>query len=350
MRGTRVETERRVEQYEEASGEIEPLERIGEERAREIMEQTELDLPSTGPTVARGALELAGLAPQYEMSLDGRGMAFSPTYEIGGGRKAVVGYIENDEGKMVARSYYRSNSQGLWRYLPDYKSENGEITQYGKGVGEESVTLPIELQKVLNEIGESGNQQLSTDRVTVKPEQMFVSLARKQGDREGEYYREVETKIEGAPEFDVFLDVDEEVSPPDGFHVAPEQEPDFSHETDSYQTRNEMYGEMEVNVYESRDGNFRYAFYSDTKGRSWIGQIDTKGKVMATGLRQTHASGGPLTTPAMEYRTQAGEYGDSSISEGPYEDMYKNYNSKMKIIQDYEKSRVDKLGTERKVA
>lgn len=64
-------------------------------------------------------LEAEGLGPNYVTNVEGREVALSDIFELPGGRAAVEAYVPTEEGVKV-RSYYRSNSQGVWRYLPDY--------------------------------------------------------------------------------------------------------------------------------------------------------------------------------------------------------------------------------------
>ena len=55
----------------------------------------------------------------------------------------------------VARSFYRSNSHGIWRYIPDYMMNNwDEVTTYGKGFDAKSLNLPFGVQMALTEIRE----------------------------------------------------------------------------------------------------------------------------------------------------------------------------------------------------
>jgi hypothetical protein len=57
------------------------------------------------------------------------------------------------------------------------------------------------------------------------------------------------------------------------------------------------------------------------------------------GVRKKWVKGENLTTPAYEYFTQDGGYGNTSKTNGRYVDMFKNYLSKVPVIQEYCKSR-----------
>jgi hypothetical protein len=330
--GERAAGERQVEAGTELSEEkqvgieAEPLEEIGEERAREILAETEFDVAPGEQQLTGRALGEIGLRPRYETALEGRKMAFSSAYNVDS-REAVMAYVWDDESKPVARSFYRSNSQGVWRYLPDYETdENGNVTRYGKGMTEDSVTLPIELQKTLNQIERDGNKRLHTE---VDPEQIMVATARRYGDETGDYYDEGVQEAE----FEVRADA----SGP----VKEAQWPDFAKRIDNYEMDTDIYGRVTVSVYPSKDGELKYAFNRDEMGRSWISQIDINASVTATGVRQEYVDGGMLTTPAMEYESQANGYGNAAITKGSYLDMYTNLLSKMEVIQKFEKAQAD---------
>lgn len=85
------------------------------------------------------------LGPKYKAQIENQEINLSDIYELGGGRVAAMAYVPTDEGVKV-RSYYRSNSQGVWRYLPDYarQERTGEgLSWYGKSHAEEATTLPM---------------------------------------------------------------------------------------------------------------------------------------------------------------------------------------------------------------
>jgi len=98
--------------------------RLSPEQGRELLRQARVDGDvwqergrnyQLTPTI----LEADGMEPKYVTNVEGRGIALSDVYELPGGRSAVEAYVPTENGVKV-RSYYRSNSQGVWRYLPDY--------------------------------------------------------------------------------------------------------------------------------------------------------------------------------------------------------------------------------------
>lgn len=221
----------------------------------------------------------------------------------------------------------------MWRYLPDYTTREGKINWFGKGHGEESVTLPFAFQKALSEV---------TDQRVLKvqnPDLVFAGTSRKAW-RESDlktYYKEVDAhpvKLNG----DIYPEGHDKI-PPSEVGLGPNgQEPDFKRVVASWTESNLVDNRMiKINVFASQDGNFRYAFLTDGKGRSWIGGIENNSPIGSTALRKDWVLGGDLTTPSIEYFIQSGGYGTPDPEIIPYVDMYPRYVSKIPIIQDYER-------------
>ena len=142
---------------ETTRGELETVsvEKVGEEEADKVMSKVEIEAdPFNSRQLTPGDLKEEGLAPRSKVSVGGKTFLFSPAYDLSRGHIGVVAYVEREEG-FVARSYYRSSSHGLWRYLPDYIPVEDKIKFYGKGHSSESVTLPIVLQEALADVVEN---------------------------------------------------------------------------------------------------------------------------------------------------------------------------------------------------
>lgn len=98
--------------------------RLSKERSNELLRKAKID---GDPWYEGGrnyqltpkSLKEQGLGPSYTTTVGGREIALSDIFELSGGRVAVEAYIPTQDGVKV-RSYYRSNSQGVWRYLSDY--------------------------------------------------------------------------------------------------------------------------------------------------------------------------------------------------------------------------------------
>lgn len=274
-----------------------------------------------------------GLLPKYKIRIGDSLVWFSSCYEFVGGRVAVVAYVEK-QGKIVARSYYLSNSQGVWRYLPEYDENEGKLVWLGKGHGEESITLPSEMQEALSLILTEGTLTLRN------PNFIFAGTAQKSGNR-GIFYQEIQSiprRLEGG-----FYPKSGKTRP-EQISLSPTHSPDFTKLLSSWKQKTTLYGLVTFEVFPSRDGSLKFMFCRDTAGRVWIGGIEDSSEIQSTGLRRSWIEGGDLVTPAYEYKTstadQTGGYGNGRMKKGPYVDMYEKYLRNIPVIQEYLKARV----------
>jgi len=277
-------------------------------------------------------LEQAGLLPHHRMEAEGRTVWFSQAYDLGRGRAAVVGYAQNDDGSVVARSYYRSNSQGVWRYLPQYsQGEHGGINWYSKGHGEESVTLPAAFQEGLTRSLEDDGELLALDYETTQT--VFAGTARHLGSEGTVYHRlvsEYPQQLLNMPNAGFGR-----LPSPESLQPVYEQSPRFDRILSSWEQDTELYGRVVCEQIPSMDGTLRYIFSRDARGRAWISSIENGSPIESTGLRQQWMTGGALATPAYEYAQQSGGYGNESDRKSSYVDMFEGYLSKIPTIQAY---------------
>ncbi|MDO8571334.1 MAG: hypothetical protein Q7R79_01515 [bacterium] len=321
----------------ERAQEVSPME-VSEEEAKKMLENLEIHGGDfNGKYLTKEILEKSGLSPKYRVRVGDMDVCLSSqAYDLGGGRPAVVGYIEKD-GKMVPRSFYRSNSQGVWRYLPNYELKDGDIKWYGKGYGEESATLPIPLQEFLSSITQFDEQ---IARVA-DPKLIFAGTARRV-DEGATYFSEVESKEKVLDGSFYPQERGKKVPPEQVSFKNPQQEPDFTKKSGAWEQPTATYGKVTMEVYPSKDGTLSFLFCRDESGRAWISSIeDTESDISSVALRKTWISGGDLTTPAVEYYIpernidQTGGYGNPNRRSGSYVDMYENYVSKIPVIQEY---------------
>ncbi|MDP9249561.1 MAG: hypothetical protein M3M85_03585 [bacterium] len=147
----REEAEGKYERTFEDSGiKIRNLE---EEEVREILSKVEVHGdPWQGKLLKSGDLETEGVGPRIKIEIGGYVLYCSYPYEWHQGRRVVVGYIRDKNEEFAARSFYLSNSQGIWKYLPKYLMLDGRLAWLQKGYGEESLSLPTEFQRALAHI------------------------------------------------------------------------------------------------------------------------------------------------------------------------------------------------------
>lgn len=284
-----------------------------------------------------------GLEPKFESSAHGSRVYLSEVYQLPKSRQAAVAYVPTDRGVKV-RSYYKSNSQGLWRYMPDYvraSDGSGRANLIGKGYDEASVTLSAELQKSLAQIEQIGVRNVVEHTHPFFP---FAGTAKAYDSRveyehaldsntlRGDYYREVSSEP---------LDLGFEMFP--GHKSNPEQlrlpdglKPDFSQKVLEYDNTSSLAGKFQAECFRSEDGDFTWSFCNDEKGHVWIGGVDVKTTPTSTGVGKDWVQLADYTTPIYEYPAQDSGYGDQSDRRGGgYVGMWKNYLSKVPIIREY---------------
>ncbi len=301
------------------------LETLSDQESQEIISRTNIihATPFLGKELTPQILANEGLAPKYKVELGNQVTAYlSNPYDIGDGRQAVTVYVQKGD-QTVARSYWRSNSQGLWRYLPEYQAG-----WYHKGYGEESVPATIPLQQALAQLTKEGSQPLQVS------DNLFMFAGTTRSNREGTYFRETDRepmRLEG----NFYTENDKVKIPPEQVEFTnPNQAPDFSKPLSSWEQNTSLYGRIRVEVFPSKDGNLKFLFCKDSEGRAWIAGIEDDSEIQTTGLHKSWIHAGDLTTPAFEYSDYDGGFG-GQVRRREYIDMFPNYLSKIPVIKEY---------------
>ncbi len=290
-------------------------------------------------------LEHYGLAPAYGFELQNAKINLSKPFQLGS-HTAMIGYVTTGKQTNVC-SYYRSNSQGIWRYLPDYvaSADSREmINWFGKGYDEESLNLPNASQYALELIT---NTQEKADLNPVQASHAFAGTAKRYSSRDeysaikyqhalrGEHYQE----IPDSPSFNLGH-VRREKSPPDTLDLVENDAPDFKTSVNPYRTSTSLYGPISVEGIRSKNDRLEYTFNRNSQGQAWLSHIEiTDAPISSHGLRTAWATAGDFGTPLYEYHVQDGGYGDHSDRHHNYVNMWKNYLSRMPLIQKYLNSR-----------
>ena len=339
-------------------------EELSPEEGREMLKKAELDGdalidPDTGERreFSREDLMRAELAPNYEMKLDGVRFGFSEVFNVGG-KDAVISYVEKD-GKTFARSYYRSGSQGVWRYLPDRTQdpETKRFIWYGKGMSEEAITLPSEVQATLNKRAEASEAlKMSEDEMSERQKivakervKAFYGTARETMLRVGRFVGDGKNDaLAREMSFKARYEFPNDV-PPERLRLRDELMPDFGKEVLSYQGSSRIYGEFKATVFKSGNGDLKWTMMEDREGRAWVGQVETQAPITSTGCRKDWVSAGDFATPAYEYLKQDRGYGDmgdvklNSRGGVQYVSMWKNYLQRVPMIREYKARQGEKV-------
>ncbi|MBT9584810.1 FHA domain-containing protein [bacterium] len=245
----------------------------------------------------REFLEAQGLEPRLTFACGDQKIHVSRPYQLDGQRTACVGYVEDQQGNVRVRAFYRSNSQGIWRSA----SHAGFQGWIGKGAGESSTNLPMELQQHLNVQADAQVKPMDTAAAN----QAFYGCL----------------EFGGAPPPAQLLEELGEPRPfghfgshlPGGKYGVPESfayrdradAPDFSQPGVAYNFQHPMHGPVTARVFHSHNEKVNYLFYQDQHQRSWIAQVEETGSVLTSwGTRQNPLSVGDLAMPALEYPEQ----------------------------------------------
>lgn len=331
---------------------------ISELESDAILGETKIEGDSlNGRFLTTDILKQEGLEPKYSFEVDGSTIIFSKNaFEFNdGNRLGIIGYVIKD-GKVFARTYYLSGSQGCWRYLPGYikniKNGKESVDWYGKGYQEDSINLPAVTQKALATLMQ---KEYSVPKHTKNnPNFIFAGTARAfssmldtpspERNIDKAYYREMSrSSVEFNADWYTSYDSSEKV-PPEELVLSESESPDFSKVLLKWSMPTKVYGEVVSRVFKSKDGRFAYTFSTTSDGKSWITSIEdnTVSVDGTTGLKSSYVSSRDLTSPCAEYWKQGGNYVVYNKDYGKYGSMYENYISKIPVIKEYTKKFVEK--------
>lgn len=288
------------------------------------------------------ALTLAKLVPLFTLRVDGTEISLSDIFGLPGGRAAVIAYVAvGDEVKV--RTYYRANTQGFWRYLPDYtRRADGKIDFYCIGYGEESVMVPMEVQAALAQIEKMRGMKVLPG--TTDPEFLAAGTAAAYDSRQdyqtqwsygrmrGDYYQEVSAE---PVNHDFGIHGSGQKKAPYTLSIDYNRAPDFGTRVLRYEIETADAGPVTVDGFRSVDGQYNWLFCRDSKGRAWVGQVEAISPMTSMGIRRDFIALGDFMTPLYEHTGQAGIYGDRNDTKGARQCMWSNYLSNIPLIQEY---------------
>lgn len=328
------------------------LHKLAPAEAQEILTRSKIDgdnfiYDGTSYQLTPQILEQAGLAPNFSFQLENANISLSSPYQVGA-HTAVMAYVATAKGTKIC-SYYRSNSQGNWRLLPDYVSNrhNPEkpIDWFGKGYSEESLNLPSATQYALEVIT---NQQAPMQPVPANAAFYFAGTAKRyeskddyhaallQGKLHGDHYREVAR----LPQYNFGELQRFSKANPRTLDLTGTSAPDFATSNNRYYTKTDLYGSILVDHVDSQDRKLQYTFNRNHNNQAWLGSIEVETAPLSSdGLRTAWVSAGDCATPLYEYMSQSSGYGDPRDIQGRYISMWSNYLSRMPLIQKYLASR-----------
>ncbi|MBI4137027.1 hypothetical protein HY469_03100 [Candidatus Roizmanbacteria bacterium] len=270
----------------------------------------------------------ADLVPRYEITLPNGTVWLSDLYYLIDNRIAVIAYVQVDSEDPVIRSFYRSKSQGVWRVLHDYTVKNGAFDWHAKGLEHGHITACLALQKAFEFI-EGDN----IPKYIEHHELIFAGTARERINNEP--YLGTSGKPE-ALKGNFYPGPGDRLAPEEIYFSDTNEAPDFKNRLASWSKKSDTYDIIYVDIIASHNKRFHYMFCKDPRNRAWIAMVENaNGTLTSTGVIKPWILAGDLVTPAYEYEALSNNYGDANDRKGPYIDMFNNYLSKIRIIQDY---------------
>lgn len=299
----------------------------------------------SGNTLTRELIEIYNLGPSYQINHpSGKDIYISNSFIIDDeGRKAVYGYVKNDQGNMIISSWYGSSSQGSWRMLP----VTGDPTEFAKAYNENSINLDFYLQKAIHQVIES------TQSINVQDSNINTLLFRGttidiiigEPNVYSNYYKEVSMKpeiIQGRLKYDTLKKNDIVFEKPEEVFINEEgKRPDFNKILDTYKWSNKLYGDCVSYLITSKDGSLSYTYNVDSNSRVWISTVHNQSELSSIGVPKEWVDAGCLLVPMYEYYApdegvdQTGGYGNIADQKGVYVSMWENYLSKVRYIKEF---------------
>lgn len=290
-------------------------------------------------------LSEAKLGPKYEVTVGDVKVCVSDLFQLGNGQIGAMAYVLSG-GNTKVRTFYRNMMQGLWRYAPDYlRKGDGGVEKFLMGYGEESVLLPFEVQEMLVTLErEKGVRNLAADGVgllaeffgagaaygydSIQEYQTAWNYAKLKGD----FYHEVSSD---PINHDLGASGTHQKKAPYTLGIDFERAPDFERRGNQFEIHMIDVGAVEIEEVLSHDGQLRWWFCQDSRGRVWVEHVEVLSGVNSLGLRRNWAAMGDFTTGLYEHTTKAGIYGDRDDTKGARQCMWKNYLSNVPIIREY---------------
>ncbi len=320
--------------FESTTGTKVKLELLSDEMAEMILSKTQIHAGEKDPKDPE-MYKRNGVEP-YAIMFEGyeRIFAFSRPFIIDDNRIAFIGYTKEGNNTYTARSYYLSNSHGVFKYLPSYINIPA-LQLFDKGHDEQNVSVTHSIQRVLSYLAQN------TDPVETQEDSMkiFYSTSKNLVEErlENTTYRR---RIPSKP-IELVINETKETEPrlaPEDVKVSDSHAPDFEHPFDTWTQENFLYGNIILSSFYSNDKTVLYTFGTDMMGRSWVACVEPIDAGNSLGIHDSYFKSHSLTTPAYEYKgKQSRNYASYEIQNGNYVDVYRNYLSKIDMIKEFQK-------------
>lgn len=231
------------------------------------------------------------LMPAHKIVFGNYKYFISPLFDIGG-RPACICYFyrpaDNGNGhELYVRAFYKSNSHAIWKVdshrvhiKPSDDKELDEARKgwFGKGINQESVTLPSEIQSSMNEIISAHyGQNLAQNK---KLNNSFYRVVLKESTRRPpkEFTRSMVYEPEISKRFAHF----KKPNDPESLEIYAGYGPELDKPPlEKYSEYNEHYrGIVDSYVINSKNGALHYIFNVSKKRKVWISAVQSSSALL----------------------------------------------------------------------
>ena len=208
------------------------------------------------------------------------------------------------DGQSSHRVFYRSNSQTMFRLLPAIRGDGW----YDKGIGEDSLTLPPEVQAALSQRARSLNRN-QIEQLEPKELDGIIPV----GDGYIDYLRSNDHVAHTVSQSAILREGEPKslkdfygryFRKPENVHIEHRSnQPNYETYTNTYQLDSPVYGDVTAYVYSSNNGRLEYTLLKDESGKVWFGDIGNRQTNLSShGLRRDAIdTENELTMPLWEY-------------------------------------------------
>ena len=282
-----------------------------------------------------------GLEPKTALEIGGRKIYVSEPYNMGKGRVGLVAYIEH-EGHVYIRSFYRSNSRGLFQSAAGHgQPYNPGWIDKGIGDGKFSTVLPIDAQEQLNKLLSGGARDLpalSGAEATYKGNPVSAANKAFYGPLEymaldhqnSSYGRALAGGNHDIPLVSAEPIANSKIAKPDSITLIDAKlAPDFSKPIKTFDVQLDatLYPKpVKAHVFNSVNGELQYLFFSDGE-KVWLGQVDNiASPVNSFGVRMNSYNPANLAIAPVEYSSDMTPPGYGRSDAARFVGDYQSYN------------------------
>ncbi len=267
--------------------------------------------PVAATVPSHPAFEQYGIAPRHAFSARNASYQVSDFFTDGQGR-VFANVAVTINGQTTTRVFYRSNSSLSFRLLPARNIRIPNRGGYDKGPGEDFLAAAPELQQFLFQRLQSATGTMPTvDPVRL---QGIIPVNRTLTDYEnyekGPDYLRVESPrpILNEARIEYQSELHSIPNPRQVTIRDPGARPDYRQPRATYRTRNDLYGDVDVYVYQSSDRSLHYTLMRDSSGRVWFSDVGSATSLINShGVRANAIDGGQLLAPRWESNRQIPE-------------------------------------------